>query len=203
MCRSTSDGGRRCAGSSKDRSRALGTAHKGVERARHGLDQARAASDPAAVAAAEAKLAVAQQRLTDTRAAGQPRGHDTAEEAAVPDETTTNAGAGEQEGPQVTSHTLPNGSTFTNVNYAAPGAHVGEQHGVLYGDTSFDQPDTGEVPPEAADAVRRAHEAAARAHLNATRTGVRSNSNTASGNDQIRTQVGFVFGGTFHDHTDQ
>ncbi|WP_326945776.1 hypothetical protein OG439_40630 [Amycolatopsis sp. NBC_01307] len=95
MCRSTSDGGRRCTGSSHARTRALGTARKAVERAGRAVDQARAAGDQAAVDAAKARLTAAEQRLDDTRAthphtpaAGQPRGHDTAEETEMPEDTS-------------------------------------------------------------------------------------------------------------------
>ncbi len=420
MCRSTSDGGRRCSGSSRHRTRALGTAHRAVQRARRRLDQALTAGDPDAVAAAETRLTTAEDRLEQTRsahphtpAAAQQRGHDTGEDTAMADDTTPSsadhdaaghgetrghdrdatadggffvqpgqscrigenvfhnhgstpipvagpdshtdqvnhvsspsaagdpvelgpewtttaedvaasrrargldtgasasapsgdaprfvhgghgrqfnhvsspsaagdpvelgpewtttaedvaasrrargldapapapeqgggrwvetfgedprfvhggngrqftyvaddasddvpphgagsAGSGGPEGrdtAQVSHHTLPGGATFTNVNYAAPGAHVGEQHGVVYGDTAGrDHQDSGDAPADVSDAVRRAQQAAAHARTKAHRAGGWVSTNTTSGDDQTRTQVGFVFGGTFHDDTDQ
>ncbi|RSD20109.1 hypothetical protein [Amycolatopsis eburnea] len=351
MCRSTSDGGRRCSGSSRHRTRALGTARKAVERARGRLDQAHTAGDPDAVTAAETRLATAENRLEQTRAAhphtpaaAPQRGRDTGEDTAMTDDTmpdsadpdaadtaghgetrghegdttanggffvqpgqsyrigdnvfhnhgstpipvagpeshtdqvnsvsgstaagdsvelgpewTTTAGdvaasrrargldapapASEQGGgrwvetfgedprfvhggngrqftyvaddasggpggrdtAQVTHHTLPGGATFTNVNYAAPGAHVGEQHGVVYGDAAgADHRDAGAAPADVSDAVRRAQQAAAHARTKARRqAGERTNTNTTTGDDQVRTQVGFVFGGTIHDTADQ
>ncbi|MGW4058662.1 hypothetical protein ACWEGE_10285 [Amycolatopsis sp. NPDC004747] len=215
MCRSTSDGGRRCTGSSKARARALGTARKAVERARHTLNQARATGDPAAVNAAEAKLTAAQQHLDDTRAAhphtpaaGQPQGHDTGEAPATPEDTTADTGSATDAAhnetaahhrdttAQTTSHIGLNSTTFTN--YAAPGATVGLQAHTVTGATVV--MGGGPAPAGMPDQVRNLHGrvqsamAAGRytAHHSDDITEPGPGTNTAGAGERVAFQVGTV-----------
>lgn len=223
MCRSTSDGGRRCTGSSRARTRALGTARKAVERARHAADQARAAGDPDAVDAAEAALTAARQHLDATRAAhphtptaGQPQGHDNDREAAMPEDTNTHGARDESAAPagdttsdtggeaprtQTTSHIGPDGSTFSHVNYAAPGATVGFQAHTVTGATVV--MGGGPVPADLPDQLRNLHERVQSAMGGGRYTVHHSDdvteptagtttTNVARGNERVAFQVGYV-----------
>lgn len=171
MCRSSSDGGRRCSGGSGHRARALNTVNKQVERAQNAVKAARAAGDTNAEATAQARLDAAKQRLADTHAAhpltpnaGNPStpaqdGDTTPAEDTVDshDEPENTAQAGKT---HVFRHTMPDGTTVTNVNYAAPGATVGMQASVIVGGSVVMNgtrvTTSGSVPEH----VRRAAEAA-------------------------------------------
>lgn len=224
MCRSSSDGGRRCSGSSAHRARALKTVNKQVERARKAVKAARAAGDDTAEATAQARLDAAKQRLADTHAAypltpnaGIPSPAAQDGDTTPAEDTVDSNESREDTGPagetRTFRHTTSDGTTFTNVNYAAPGATVGLQADVVYGNTTVvmgGSPGvsvTSDMPDHIRDVVDRAHRAAAQAraaaHSGAATVhhsddhqpgspadGQQSTHNVASGDDVVPFQIG-------------
>ncbi|WP_340686089.1 hypothetical protein LCL61_06980 [Amycolatopsis coloradensis] len=222
MCRSSSDGGRRCSGSSAHRARALNTVNKQVERAQNAVKAARAAGDDTAEAAAQARLDAAKQRLADTHAAypltpdaGIPSpaaqdgdttpGEDTVDSNEFREDT---GAAGRDRG---ATNSGQSGTTFTNVNYAAPGATVGIQADVVIGGTvvmnGTQVTSMDDLPDHVKRAVDAARKGAARARA-AARSGAatvhhsddyqpdspadgqQSTHNVASGDDVVPFQIG-------------
>ncbi|WP_158842648.1 hypothetical protein [Saccharothrix deserti] len=112
------------------------------------------------------------------------------------------------------------GFTLHNTNIAHTGAHVGSQHDVTHGSTSFrftagddrDVTEPADLPEHVRDAVARAHRAADQARnthqdtpdrhttRNSTDGTGRSTYNVAGGNDRVDSQVGFSFGGDRRHH---
>jgi len=227
VCRSSAHGGRRCSGSSnRARTRALNTAQRRVQRARHARDTA---TDPTTAAAAQERLAQAQQHLADTHAAhpapaqggdttpatdttedtmtspnqppaGDDRQHHTADDS--PNDTAGSEGTAGQGG-DTTGNPPPFVATF--VNYAAPGATVGQQIDAI-GSGAFHRSNvryTGNPIDVAAahQAAAAAHEAARAATEHAAQhSGTHATTNTAQGNDHINAQVGAIYGDIHYHH---
>ncbi|MFI5558975.1 hypothetical protein ACIA2T_06815 [Amycolatopsis japonica] len=219
MCRSSSDGGRRCSGSSAHRARALKTVNKQVERARKAVQAARSAGDDTAEATAQTRLDAAKQRLADTHAAypltpnagiPSPAAQDG---DTTPGEDTVDSNESREDSTSTdrARTTGGRGTRFTNTNYAAPGATVGIQADVVIGGTVVmngnQVTSTDDLPDHVKRAVDAARKGAAQARAAArsgaatvhhsddhqpgtTGDGQQSTHNVASGDDVVPFQIG-------------
>ncbi|MBP2340282.1 hypothetical protein JOF41_006460 [Saccharothrix coeruleofusca] len=206
MCRA---GGRRCPNAS---GRSTQNTRQAVSRARRALRQAKETGDPAEITAARERLDTARtahrQAKDDAVNQRHPKGQDPAADhdttaghdrdvtpPTTTDDTTTGASTRDE------STYRYGGFTLHNTNIAHSGAHVGSQHDVTHGSTSFRYTagDDGDVTNHINEALRRAEEAVHHAthhdrddHDTPNGHHGHSTRNVASGNDHVAQQVGFT-----------
>ncbi|MFI6026370.1 hypothetical protein [Amycolatopsis magusensis] len=107
-------------------------------------------------------------------------------------------------GPRVSTHEMPDGTTVTNVNYAAPGATVGEQIGAIHAPGglhfSWNGFDDDPPAPRKSRTSRTTSRSSSERHETYDSDGRRTvhTHNEASGNDYVPFQIGHISGGTHH-----
>ncbi|MET7990525.1 hypothetical protein ABZU76_06405 [Amycolatopsis sp. NPDC005232] len=100
------------------------------------------------------------------------------------------------EQPRVTDYTAPDGTRFTN--YAAPGATVGAQIGVMHGPTTFTS--GGDFDPFSGPRSNTTTSDASRSERERAAGDSRT---TASGSDYVEQQIGIQYGPTFYGKSSQ
>ncbi|HEX7662427.1 MAG TPA: hypothetical protein VF444_23430 [Pseudonocardiaceae bacterium] len=122
MCRSASEGGRRCPSTTSGRNRAIASAQRQCQRAGRALRAAQATGDPDQINAARARLDAARQRLTDAKTATPAQQGDTTHQAAGPD-----TGANGEQGGGTTGPHTPGPAGGDRFHNTAIGSQVGFQ----------------------------------------------------------------------------